>query len=195
MASGTMERCRGADRIAGAGRATTAIKRRGHWITRPMNCAFVIEKFGPTARRAPTTRRPANATSYTTVPGFNLQPGPPTASASTRTRLRSIGRWRACAGDDPVSAAGLRRRRHGRCLGQPPARAYGPLIPDAGGHSQLDSDGDGDGNACDADLNNSGLVTVGVGLHHPAQRAQHRQCERRPQRKRAGDLNRLHHFA
>ena len=35
----------------------------------------------------------------------------------------------------------------------------GPLTPDAGGHSQLDSNGDGFGNLCDADLNNSGLVT------------------------------------
>jgi acid phosphatase len=36
----------------------------------------------------------------------------------------------------------------------------GPLHPDSGGHTQLDADGDGYGNACDADLNNSGLVTV-----------------------------------
>ena len=36
----------------------------------------------------------------------------------------------------------------------------GPLSPDAGGASQLDSDNDGYGNACDADLNNSGLVTA-----------------------------------
>lgn len=36
----------------------------------------------------------------------------------------------------------------------------GPLPPDAGGASQLDSDQDGYGNACDADLNNSGLVTA-----------------------------------
>ncbi len=31
--------------------------------------------------------------------------------------------------------------------------ANGPLIPDAGGNSQLDTDGDGYGNICDADLN------------------------------------------
>ncbi len=36
----------------------------------------------------------------------------------------------------------------------------GNLIPDAGGHSQLDADGDGYGNICDGDLNNSGRVTV-----------------------------------
>ncbi len=36
----------------------------------------------------------------------------------------------------------------------------GPLIPDGGGHSQLDADGDGYGNKCDPDLNNSGRVTV-----------------------------------
>jgi Dockerin type I domain len=35
----------------------------------------------------------------------------------------------------------------------------GPLAPDAGGNSQLDSNGDGFGNLCDADLNSSGLVT------------------------------------
>ncbi len=38
--------------------------------------------------------------------------------------------------------------------------ANGTLIPDAGGHSQLDSDGDGYGNRCDADLNNSGVITA-----------------------------------
>jgi hypothetical protein len=37
-------------------------------------------------------------------------------------------------------------------------RANGPLIRDAGGHSQLDADGDGYGNLCDADLDNSGGI-------------------------------------
>ena len=41
------------------------------------------------------------------------------------------------------------------------AVANGNLIPDVGGHSQLDADGDGYGNICDADLNNTGLVTSG----------------------------------
>jgi hypothetical protein len=36
----------------------------------------------------------------------------------------------------------------------------GPLIPDAGGASQRDTDGDGYGNLCDGDLNNSGFVTT-----------------------------------
>ena len=36
----------------------------------------------------------------------------------------------------------------------------GPDEPDAGGHSQLDTDNDGYGNRCDPDLNNDGLVTV-----------------------------------
>jgi uncharacterized repeat protein (TIGR01451 family) len=36
----------------------------------------------------------------------------------------------------------------------------GPDAPDAGGHSQRDTDGDGFGNVCDADLNNDGMVTV-----------------------------------
>ncbi|RMF97489.1 MAG: hypothetical protein D6727_05475 [Gammaproteobacteria bacterium] len=36
--------------------------------------------------------------------------------------------------------------------------ANGPLIPDAGGNSQLDADGDGYGNSCDADFDNSGFV-------------------------------------
>ena len=31
----------------------------------------------------------------------------------------------------------------------------GPLIPDAGGNSQRDTDNDGYGNSCDADLNNA----------------------------------------
>ncbi len=34
----------------------------------------------------------------------------------------------------------------------------GPLIRDAGGHSQLDADGDGYGNLCDADLDGNGFV-------------------------------------
>jgi hypothetical protein len=34
--------------------------------------------------------------------------------------------------------------------------ANGPLIPDSGGNSQLDTDNDGFGNICDADLNNDG---------------------------------------
>jgi glucose/arabinose dehydrogenase len=38
------------------------------------------------------------------------------------------------------------------------AAANGPAAPDAGGHSQLDTDGDGYGNACDADLNQDGFV-------------------------------------
>jgi hypothetical protein len=36
--------------------------------------------------------------------------------------------------------------------------ANGPLIRDAGGHSQLDADGDGYGNLCDADLDNIGDI-------------------------------------
>jgi hypothetical protein len=36
--------------------------------------------------------------------------------------------------------------------------ANGPLISDAGGNSQLDTDNDGFGNICDADLNNDGQV-------------------------------------
>ncbi len=36
--------------------------------------------------------------------------------------------------------------------------ANGPLLPDAGGNSQLDSDGDGYGNICDGDLDNNGGI-------------------------------------
>lgn len=36
--------------------------------------------------------------------------------------------------------------------------ANGPLLPDAGGNSQLDTDGDGYGNICDGDLDNSGGI-------------------------------------
>jgi len=36
--------------------------------------------------------------------------------------------------------------------------ANGPIITDAGGNSQFDSDGDGYGNACDVDLNNDGVI-------------------------------------
>ncbi|MEQ1800598.1 MAG: dockerin type I domain-containing protein [Gammaproteobacteria bacterium] len=35
----------------------------------------------------------------------------------------------------------------------------GPMATDSGGNVQLDADGDGFGNTCDADLNNSGMVT------------------------------------
>lgn len=38
--------------------------------------------------------------------------------------------------------------------------ANGPLVPDAGGQSQRDTDGDGYGNVCDADLDNSGTVNL-----------------------------------
>jgi glucose/arabinose dehydrogenase/PKD repeat protein len=38
------------------------------------------------------------------------------------------------------------------------AVANGPVIPDAGGNSQRDTDGDGYGNVCDADLNQDGNV-------------------------------------
>jgi hypothetical protein len=44
---------------------------------------------------------------------------------------------------------------HDNCILDP----NGPMIGDAGGRSQFDADGDGYGNLCDADLNNSGLVT------------------------------------
>lgn len=40
------------------------------------------------------------------------------------------------------------------------ARPNGSLLPDAGGHSQRDSDSDSIGNVCDADLNNDGLTNV-----------------------------------
>ena len=36
----------------------------------------------------------------------------------------------------------------------------GPDAPDAGGHSQRDTDGDGYGNRCDPDLNNDGIVAI-----------------------------------
>ncbi|MCL4792320.1 MAG: hypothetical protein KJ040_09755, partial [Gammaproteobacteria bacterium] len=36
--------------------------------------------------------------------------------------------------------------------------ANGPMLPDAGGNSQLDADGDGYGNICDGDLDNSGGI-------------------------------------
>lgn len=42
------------------------------------------------------------------------------------------------------------------CIHQP----NGPLIPDAGGNSQRDTDNDGFGNICDADLDNSGMVNI-----------------------------------
>jgi hypothetical protein len=43
--------------------------------------------------------------------------------------------------------------------------ANGPLIPDAGGNSQQDSNNDGFGNACDADLNNDGQTnSLDLGL-------------------------------
>ena len=36
----------------------------------------------------------------------------------------------------------------------------GPLIPDAGGNSQRDTDGDGYGNVCDPDFDNSGVINA-----------------------------------
>jgi hypothetical protein len=47
----------------------------------------------------------------------------------------------------------------------------GPLIPDAGGNSQLDTDGDGYGNLCDGDLNNDGSTnTLDLNLYKLAHR-------------------------
>ena len=47
----------------------------------------------------------------------------------------------------------------------------GPLIPDAGGNSQLDTDGDGYGNLCDGDLNNDGNAnTLDLNLYKLAHR-------------------------
>jgi hypothetical protein len=43
--------------------------------------------------------------------------------------------------------------------------ANGPLIPDTGNNSQLDTDSDGFGNVCDADLNNDGQTnSIDLGL-------------------------------
>ena len=39
--------------------------------------------------------------------------------------------------------------------------ANGPLLPDSGGNSQLDTDGDGFGNSCDPDFDNDGIVGPG----------------------------------
>lgn len=39
--------------------------------------------------------------------------------------------------------------------------ANGPILPDAGGASQRDTDGDGFGNMCDPDVNNDGVVNFG----------------------------------
>ena len=36
----------------------------------------------------------------------------------------------------------------------------GPLIPDAGGNIQRDTDGDGYGNICDPDFDNSGFINA-----------------------------------
>jgi len=47
----------------------------------------------------------------------------------------------------------------------------GPLAPDAGGHSQHDTDGDGYGNLCDGDLNNDGSTnTLDLNLYKLAHR-------------------------
>jgi hypothetical protein len=48
----------------------------------------------------------------------------------------------------------------------------GPLIPDAGGNSQVDTDGDGYGNLCDGDLNNDGSTnTLDLNLYKQAHRS------------------------
>ena len=47
----------------------------------------------------------------------------------------------------------------------------GPLIPDAGGNSQLDTDGDGYGNLFDGDLDNDGSTnTLDLNLYKLAHR-------------------------
>ena len=43
---------------------------------------------------------------------------------------------------------------HDNCILAP----NGPILPDAGGNSQLDTDGDGFGNICDPDFNGNGIV-------------------------------------
>ena len=77
-------------------------------------------------------------------------------------------------GADPKTGAGLIQADAALALLVPPPDAdedgiedaldncllvpNGPLLPDAGGNSQRDTDADGFGNVCDADLNNDGIV-------------------------------------
>ena len=96
------------------------------------------------------------------MPGFNLQPG-----TTYSFRVYAYNDFGASASTGPVQATTLSAPPDfdgdGIADGTDNCRLIpnGPLIPDAGGHSQLDSDGDGYGNICDADLNSSGLVTSG----------------------------------
>jgi hypothetical protein len=62
----------------------------------------------------------------------------------------------------------------------------GPLLPDAGGHSQRDTDGDGFGNMCDGDLNDDGSTnTLDLNLY----RIVHRTTEGDPDYDPDADFN------
>lgn len=68
--------------------------------------------------------------------------------------LRASRSWAVEVGAPADSDADGIPDQNDNCIEQP----NGPLLPDAGEHSQLDADGDGYGNACDPDLDNSGIV-------------------------------------
>jgi hypothetical protein len=84
----------------------------------------------------------------------------PTTAFTTATLTTVGGGYFFYNLDDLVSAAATDTDSDGIADGADNCKLIpnGNLIPDAGGHSQLDTDGDGYGNACDADLNNDAIV-------------------------------------
>ena len=112
---------------------------------------FVVEFFVNGAFE-PYDEAPANSTRYVTPPGFSLQSG-----TSYSFRLFAYNDFGESVAAGPAQATTLTSNPDADADGVTDALDDCTNVPNG---SQLDADGDGYGNACDADLNNSGLVTA-----------------------------------
>lgn len=86
----------------------------------------------------------------------------PDVAFTGATLLTAGGGWFFYNLDDVVLAAAADADADGIADGADNCvlAANGPLLPDAGGNSQLDTNGDGYGNRCDGDINDNGAVNA-----------------------------------